>query len=335
MKPLHELGKAERREICQALEKIEPNPYADYPAFSRAVAGVVASGDIPDSLAGACARIRDDRRSGASSAHVLRNCPIDDVVPELDGDHPLEDKYEKKTTFIGEAFLELLAQLVETPLLAYASRFNGDFFIDVIAHNKYAGQQSGFSDGELVYHNDRTAHPVRADFTALLGMRCSDADAVYTNFVEGADLRAALGEAEQAVLRRPFFVTPYDPVTRDFNSSLSTSGHHAILEHEHSFRYRDTITTVADDAPGEAKDALIALKNALARAPKKRHRILTGDLFTFANQAGLHSREKIESHEPPGAPARWLLKTYAFADAPTAARHEGTWVDGIRGRVGP
>jgi L-asparagine oxygenase len=286
-------------------------------------------------LTGVCHRIRDDRRSGASSAHVLRNCPIDSVVPELDSDHPLEDKYEKKTTFIGEAFLELVAQLSGTPLLAYASRFNGDFFIDVIAHKKYAGQQSGFSDGELVYHNDRTAHPVRADYTALLGMRCSDLDLVYTNFVEGRDLRAALTAAEQASLRQPYFVTPYDPVSKDFNTALTTSGHHAILENEHSFRYRDTITTVAGDSPVAAKDALIALKNAIARAPKKRHRILTGDLFTFANQAGLHSREKIESHERKDAPARWLLKTYAFTDAQTADRHNSTWVDGIRGRVGP
>jgi L-asparagine oxygenase len=335
MNPLYELSEAERRELHQLLEKVDGNPYTDYPAFSATVAELVTSGAVPAFFTRSCHRIRDDRRSGASSAHVLRNCPIDTVVPELDGDQPLADKYRKKTTFIGEAFLLVLGQLLETPLLAYASRFNGDFFIDVIAHKKYAGQQSGFSDGELVYHNDRTAHPVRADFTALLGMRCSDRDLVYTNFVEGRDLRAALTEAEQAVLRQPWFVTPFDPVSKDFNTALTTSGHHAILEDEHSFRYRDTITMVADDSPVPAKDALIALKNALARAPKKRHRILTGDLFTFANQAGLHSREKIESHETPEAPARWLLKTYAFADAETAGRHSGTWVDGIPGRVGP
>lgn len=335
MKPLHVLSEAERREIFQILEKVTGNPYADYPAFSRSVTDIATTEGIPGFFTEVCTRIRDDRRSGASSAHVLRNCPIDTFVPELDGDHPLEDKYVKKTTFTGEAFLELLAQLVETPLLAYASRFNGDFFVDVIAHKKYAGQQSGFSDGELVYHNDRTAHPVRADFTALLGMRCSDRDLVYTNFVDGRELRSALTEAEQAVLRLPYFVTPFDPVSRDFNTALTTSGRHAILENEYSFRYRDTITAVADGSPLAAKDALIALKNALARAPKTRHRILTGDLFTFANQAGLHSREKIESHEPAGAPARWLLKTYAFTDAETADRHNGTWVDGIRGRVGP
>jgi hypothetical protein len=335
MNPLYELSEAEHDTLYGILEKVDGNPYTDYPAFSRAVTDVVSSGVVPAFFTDVCARIRDDRRRGTSSAHVVRNCPIDKVVPELDSDRPLEDKYEKKKTFVGEAFLELLAQLVETPLLAYASRFNGDFFIDVIAHKKYRGQQSGFSDGELVYHNDRTAHPVRADFTALLGMRCSERDLVYTNFVEGRDLLEALTEAEQKALRQAHFVTPFDPVTRDFNTSLTTSGHHAILEQEHSFRYRDTITTVAPDSPEEAKDALIAVKNALARTPKKRHRILTGDLFTFANQGGLHSREKIESHEGEDAPARWLLKTYAFTNAETADRHNGTWVDGIRGRVGP
>jgi L-asparagine oxygenase len=335
MEPQYELNEGERRELYQVLEKVGGNPYADYPDFSRRVAEVVAGGAVPTFFTEVCTRIREDRRSGTSSAHVVRNCPIDEVVPELDSDHPLEDKYEKKTTFVAEAFLELLAQLVETPLLAYASRFNGDFFIDVIAHKKYAGQQSGFSGGELVYHNDRTAHPVRADFTALLGMRCPERDLVYTNFVEGRDLLQSLTNAEQEVLRQPYFVTPFDPVTKDFNASLTTSGRHAILEQQCSFRYRDAITTVAPDSPTEAKDALIALKNALARAPKKRHRIRTADLFTFANQAGLHSREKIESYEGPDAPARWLLKTYAFADAQTADQHDGTWVAGIRGRVGP
>ncbi len=96
----------------------------------------------------------------------------------------------------------------------------------------------------------------------------------------------------------------------------------------------DTLTTVAPDAPPEAKDALIALKNVLVRTPKARHRILDRDLFTFANQDGLHSREHIEINDPARARTRWLMKTYAFRDSEAADRYADRWMDGVPGRVG-
>ena len=37
---------------------------------------------------------------------------------------------------------------------------------------------TGYSDSELFFHNDRTAHPVRADYTSLLGLRCPDDDLI-------------------------------------------------------------------------------------------------------------------------------------------------------------
>ncbi|MFF7983316.1 taurine catabolism dioxygenase TauD [Streptomyces sp. NPDC007901] len=334
MKPLYVLTDAERHDLRKALETVEEHPYRDYPAFSRAVTELAADGAVPAFLPEVCAAIREERAGGVSDAHALGNCPIDEEVPELGNDDPVGDKYERKHTFVAEAFHELFAQLAGTPLLAYATRFNGDFFTDVIAHNKYAGKQTGFTDGELVYHNDRTAHRIRADFISLLGMRCPEQDLVYTGFVAGRDMLARLTEAEQSVLRQPYFVTPFDVVSRDGNGGLTASERHPILENSHSFRYLDTHTTVAADSPEEAKDALISLKNALARAERKRHRVLTGDFFTFANQDGLHNRERLEIHDPERARSRWLLKTYAFRDHATADRLADSWVDGVRGRVG-
>jgi L-asparagine oxygenase len=333
MKPTYVMTDDERRSLHTALTGVTANPYQDYPSFSRAVAELVERHETPAFLSDECERIRADRESGASDAHVLRNCPIDTVVPLLDHDDPLADKYARRTTFVGEVFLELFARLVGTPLLAYATRFNGDFFIDVIAHNRYRGQQTGFSDGELVYHNDRTAHRVRADFITLLGMRCPEQDVVYTCFVGGRDLLAHLTDAEQEVLRWPYFSTPFDVVSKDNNTTLTRSDAHPILQNDHSFRYLDTHTTVAPDSPKEAKDALIALKNALARAEKTRHRIQAGDLFTFANQDGLHSRERLEVADPGVASARWLMKTYAFRDRTAADRFADGWVNGIAGLV--
>ncbi|KAA2266435.1 TauD/TfdA family dioxygenase [Solihabitans fulvus] len=334
MQPSHVFTDSQRDDLRAALETVDKNPYGDYSVFSRAVADVIDRGQVPRFLFEVTERIRTDREQGVSAAHVLRNCPVDQVVPVLDQEDPLADKYAKKKTFVAEAFLELFGQLVATPLLSYGARFNGDFFIDVIAINRYRGKQTGFSDGELAFHNDRTAHPVRADYITLLGMRCPDGDFTYTSFVDGRTLLAGLSEQDQHTLRLPYFVTPFDVLSKDNNRTLTVSEAHPILENDHSVRYVDTHTTVAADAPASAKNALLALKNVLVRSEKQRHRIRTGDLFTFANQDGLHSREHIEINDPERARTRWLLKTYAFRDRAAADRHNGRWQDGVVGRIG-
>jgi L-asparagine oxygenase len=334
MRPSYVLSDIERDELFEVLKSVYKNPYEDYSGFSRAVTDITSRGDVPTFFADACDQIRKEREAGISDAHVLRNCPIDEVVPMLDHDDPLKDKYAKKKTFIGETMLALFAHLVQTPLMAYATRFNGDFFTDVVAINRYSGKQTGFSDGELVYHNDRTAHAVRADFISLLGMRCPEEELTYTSFVEGRALKALLTEDEERLLRERYYITPFDVFSRDNNTALTVSEKHPIMENHHSIRYLDTHTTVAPDAPPEAKDALIAVKNALTRAEKKRHRILTGDLFTFANQDGLHNREKIEVIDPERSRSRWLLKTYAFRDEAAAQRHSDRWIGGVKGLVG-
>jgi hypothetical protein len=328
------LTDGEQAQLTERLMSIKGNPYEDYLEFRRMVSEMIAEGGIPDRLTRATEQIRTDRAEGTAEAHVLRNCPVDEDLPVIGNEDPSAEKKRQKTTFVGEAFLELLAQLTRTPLLSYAARFGGDFFIDVVAINKYLGQQTGYGGGEVVFHNDRTAHPVRADFITLLGMRCPPGDLVYTGFVSGRLLLAELSPQTQQVLRRPYFVTPFDVVSKDANGDLDSTPAHAILSETASLRYLDTHTTAAQDAPVEAKDALLALKNALARVPKQRHRMQKGDVLTFANQHGLHNREQIEISDPERALQRWLLKTYSFADQAAADVHRDTWIDGIPGKVG-
>lgn len=334
MKALLILTDAERSQLVEEFETISVNPYHDYLAFSAAVSGIVTGGGVPERLIIAAKQIREERASGAAEAHVLSNCPVDEDLPVLGNDDPSAEKKRSKTTFIGECFLETLAQLTETPLLAYANRFGGDFFIDVVAIRKYLGQQTGYNGGEVVYHNDRTAHPVRADYITLLGMISPPEDLVYTGFVPGRRLIAELSPQIQQVLREPHFITPFDVVSKDANAALDTTPKHAILSGDYSLRYLDTHTTVAEDAPVAAKDALLALKTALTRVPKERHRMLKGDILTFANQRALHNREQIEITDPDRALTRWLLKTYAFADQAAADVHRDAWIDGIPGKVG-
>src|SRR5947207_8734622 len=164
-------------------------------------------------------------------------------------------------------------------------------------------------------------------------MCCPDAPD-YTTFVDGHSLLAQLSIKDQEVLRQPYFITPFDAFSKAGNSSLTNSGTHAILENHHSFRYLDTHTTAAPGGPVSAKDAIIALQNAIVRANKQRHRLRTADLFTFANQDGLHNREIPEVTDPERARTRWLLKTYAFRDPASARRFAGEWVGGVEGRVG-
>lgn len=333
MSPNYIFSASESATLASVLANIKANPYIDYEAFHSEVEALSQSQLVPVFFRTLCAEIRNDRDSGVSDIHALRNCPIDSFVPVLDLDNPVEDKYRKKTTYIGEGFLLLFSILLKTPLLAYGSRNNGDFFTDVIAINRYSGQQTGFSDSELVYHNDRTAHAVRADFITLLGLRCPVDDLVYTGFIDGKKILERLTLAHQAILRQPYFVTPFDVYSRDTNGNQVRSDLHPVLENHHSFRYLDAFTRVAPGKPEEAKDALLAMRDALALADKTRFRLRTGDLLTFTNQDGLHNRERIDVHDLEGTRQRWLLKTYAFRNANAAARHADKWVAGVPGRV--
>lgn len=333
MKPIHVFTEDERTRLSAFLGTVTDNPYTDYPAFARSITDLATRPGLPGHLVDVLAGVRRERSAGSTNIHALRNCPMDAEIPRLSGVNPVADKRARKKTFLAETFLALVAQLTETPLMAYSSRNNGDFFTDVVAIDRYSGLQTGFSDSELVYHNDRTAHWARADYIALLGLRCPEQDFIYTSFVDGRQLLEHLSARAEAILRQPYFVTAFDVYSRDTNSGQTVSGLHPIFEDEYHVRYFDTFTTVGPGAPDVAKDALLAMHDALTRATKQRHRLLTGDLLLFANQAGLHSRDKMEINDAQRARSRWLLKTYSFADDATADRFADRWHDGVRGRI--
>src|SRR5919198_4834282 len=132
MQPFYEFTDAQRYGLHTLLESGPADPYLDYLAFARQIAEL-ARDDVPEFFRDVCSGIRAERESGVSDTHVLRNCPIDAVIPELDHDDPVADKRAKKKTFVGEAFLALFGRLTATPLMAYGSRNSGDFFTDVVA----------------------------------------------------------------------------------------------------------------------------------------------------------------------------------------------------------
>ncbi len=317
----YDFSDVEKKSIFDVLNSVKINPYREYSSFKREVNILIVESKVPAKFLEVCAKIKDERRLLGINAQLLRNLPIDEVIPEFDQYDPVNDKYRKKTTFIGETLLELFSQLTGSPLLAYRTRNNGDFFHDVYADKKYTNTQTQKTDGELYFHNDRTAHPVRADFLSLLGMRCNEQNLIYTGYLDGKDILSGLSEESQYWLRQPHYITPFDEVSRDSNANQIDSDKHIVLENLHTFRYYDTRTTFAYDAPQSAIKALLELKTAMTKAKKERVAINTGDLFSFANQDSLHNRDIVKVMDKDAAEKRWLLKTYSFRNEEAMSNH--------------
>ncbi|WP_203561416.1 taurine catabolism dioxygenase TauD [Ideonella livida] len=333
MQPFLHLSEHDKEALTSTFLKLSTNPYSEYLAFKEEISHLATSSALPDALTSACERILVARETGGEAAYLLRNCPLDPEVPVFDQDDPVTDKYRQKRTFVAEGFLALFAELTGSPLLAYSTRNNGDFFHDVYAHNRYRNTQTQKTDGELYFHNDRTAHPVRADYLALLGMRSDPRNLIYTGYIDGRDILRLLPAHCQEALRQPLFHTPYDEYSRDSNTLQVDSKPHTVLEESHCFRYYDTRTRPLPAAPVEAWDAMLALKDALVRTTRQRVRLGVGDLFSFPNQAGLHNREILELSYPVQARRRWLLKTYSFRSPEYMRRFREAFTTGVDGFV--
>ncbi|MDF2524495.1 MAG: taurine catabolism dioxygenase TauD, partial [Clostridiales bacterium] len=307
------------------------SPYTNYPAFHEKIATTINEGNLPDFFVTLCEKISIDRKN-SRHIHVLKNCPIDKNLPDLDLNNPVEDKRKFKKTFLGEAFLGTFAYLLNSPLFSYASRNNGDFFTDVIRINRFNGKRTGFTDGDLIYHNDRTSHPVKADYIALLGMRCPKNDLVYTDIIDGKDIIKNLSQKYIEILSQKIFYTAVDDLTRENNKDWDKSKQHAIINGEKVW-FQDTLTKPITSAPAEATEAVLAFRDAMTKAPKYRHRLEKGDLLVFPNQYALHDRERIEVNHPEEASKRWLLKTYTFENPKLAEEYSKYWANGVYGCV--
>jgi alpha-ketoglutarate-dependent taurine dioxygenase len=236
-------------------------------------------------------------------------------------------KYVTKTTFISEAFVAFVAELSGSPMMAYSATNEGRFFDDVVAIGHYRGTQSAFSDRDLVFHNDRSAHWVRPDLVALLALRSPEDEITYTTYVDGTDLLRLIPTDHRDTLRQAHFITDFSSAGVAYDAQP-----HPIVVGR-SIRYVDTVTSVVPTAPVVARDALIALKNALALVEKRRHRLVTGDLLIFENQEGLHCREKMEVRPHDHTRTRWLLKTYFFRHSAAADAYADKWYHGIPGLI--
>ena len=238
--------------------------------FGESIVEKVRREKVPSFFSSLCETIKRTEKKDGKYNHLIRNLPIDQNLPMLDSDDPVNDKYLRKKTFLGESLLELVSHLLNLPLLAYQTRNNGDFFHDVYPVSKYRNTQTQKTDSDLYFHNDRTAHIVRPDYLILLGLRCYEGNRIYTGYVDGKDIIKRLSKKDQDSLRKGYYETPFDAYSQDSNKVQVKSEVHPVLKNQHSFRYYDTRTRIVEQAPPEAYYSLIALKNAITTAPKRQ-----------------------------------------------------------------
>ena len=330
---INDIQLADTEALVSLFETITISPYVSYPGFARAVARLIE--DNLDALSGLepVREIFQKAQGGHRKVALVRGCPIDRSVPVFDQDDPVRDKHRVKTSFVGETLLEVIAQLGGMPILSYTTRNDGDFFQDVYAQNQFSGTQTQKTDSDLYFHNDRTAHTIRADVLCLLGMRCDPANIINTQYIHGEDILVLIEDELHDVLRQNHFTTPFDEISKASNALQVESGRHAILIERSAFRYYDTRTTVAADAPPIAWRALAAVKTAITKAPRLRVPIQEGELFIFPNLQGLHSRDRVHVPNPDTARQRYLLKTYNFWDRSRCDRFGDYFVTGVPGLV--
>ena len=323
--------------IYELLSRIVSNPYQDYNAFKKEIEHMIYQNkDQLTDFINLCNTIITDRQN-QSNIHHIKNCVIDKIIPIFDPENPVDSKYEKKKTFIAEGFLLLFSICTKSPILGYETRNNGDMYQDVYSQSKYADTQTQKAAGDLYFHNDRTAHEIRADILCLLGMRVNPKNHSYTGYVDGTSLLENISKEYQQVLRGPYFTTPFDLYSSDSNALQENSGKHSILFNDHSFRYYDTRTTYATDINSPestiAKEALLSLKDAIQLTKKHYIKINTSDLLCIPNQEGLHCRINIDISSEEDHKKRYLLKTYNFNSIESCSKYASSFFKNTAGLV--
>jgi L-asparagine oxygenase len=310
--------------LIDSFKSVISNPYAQYYEFKEEVKNLVKT--LPDFMHNLCNSIINERKMD-EVVHFIRNCPIDTNVEKFDYHNLSADKYDKKKTFISETFLQVFAELTDTPIFRYDTSgliVQNSFFYEVygIIQHKKPGHVK-----EVAWHNDENHNKVMADYLVLLGMRSCNVNLVFTSLIDCREVLKNLTPKVQETLRKKYYY--------DFSGKNDTPSFHSdiiidkapILIDAHCFRYCSTRTQCLPDSPVEARDALIALHDAIVKSPKERFQITEGDLLCFSNRHNLHNRDIIKIENWEEAHHRWLMKTFNFQDSHKAKEQSVYFVD--------
>ena len=288
--------------------KISANPYTNYANFRVCINKLIENNEcISDDFMKLC--FHKQKMDQYKDPYVfLKNCPVDPDLPFLDFETPVDDKRNRKKTYVAEAFLELYARLMGQEPIGYINVNDGDIFQDIRPMNKLINTQSQKASKTIYFHKDLANHFVRPDWVNILGLRASKENEIYTSFVRNRDLLNYLDDKLHAVLREPIFYTPYDDLTlSSSNKKLGRAPNHPVLGGTESYdiRFFENRTEGVTDQAKEVIEEIVKVLHAL----KQRLHILKGDFIGSANNECIHNKEVIRIGDEAAVNNRWLMKT--------------------------
>lgn len=316
---------AERDRLVADLEGISVNPYENYPGFRQVVESYRQS--LPgDSRFAEFVAVVADRDVYEYPCVTMANCPIDDELPVLDFEDPVNDKRRRKRTYVSEAFLQLYAVMAGQYPIGYLNVNDGDVFQDIHPLKRLADTQSQKALHDIYFHKDLANHFVRPDWVNILGLRGSESNKVYTSYTRNKDVLDELDDKTLEILSERNFYTPYDDLTvAGGRVELGDADRHQVVggvaEYDiRVFENRTVGLTV------EAQTALYKLVRVLHRN-KQRYHILPGSFLGEANNESIHCKEILEVGDLVGLQNRWLQKTVNVRDVRPHDRHMVTGSD--------
>ena len=295
------------RDLLYDVLDVDINPYREYGRFLDRIR-TIARNEVPSFFRELCRDIaaRDVR---VQPVHYLQNCPIDRTVPVLDYDDPLTSKHEQKRTFVAEAFLSLISELLGTTIVGYRTANRGDMFHDIHPMRALAHTQSQKTQDTLHFHADIPNNKVRPDWVYLLSLRNSRANRVYTTFVRLADVLMNLDESLKELLKRPLYYAPREHVHVYGGQPDGFTALKPMLITERGYTFLAYFESRTSSDSREGREALAALSAVL-------HRLSTSiflderDFVALSNNASMHGRKVEEITDPEAQRNRWLLKTW-------------------------
>lgn len=259
---------------------------------------------IPTSIKRACYEVAS---ATPTPVLLIKNLPVDSDLPLS----PMDGNWQnQKQTFISEASLFSVAQLIGTP---YGINLERDgHFIDQVCASKSvpSNAQTSAARGSLHWHTELPGYPsLRPDVICLMCLRGDPS--VYTLVSSINELEAQLKQHEIAILREPIFrfrlsgsfhkdqkieqFAPAQPVIKGPSGSLGLVAAFNGVHCEHS----------------EGLKALERLKE-LIDLPENQYGISLepGDLLLVSNRNSLHSKIVLGKPRPTDGKHRWLQRTY-------------------------
>ncbi|MCE8007533.1 TauD/TfdA family dioxygenase [Aestuariivita sp.] len=312
---------AERATLTDWLD-IPLNPYREPGAFLALIRDMVDH-ETPTFLTELCARLSaapvEDK-----VCYYLKNCPVDPEIPMLGFEDQLNEKYRLKKTFVGEAFLAVVTELMGTDIISYRTANNGDLFQDIHPMRELAHTPSQKTVDTIKFHADIPNNRVRPDWVYLLSMRNTPENKVYTVVVSLKEVFSRLSDDDISLLRQPIFYSPHDTIHVHGGQEPGFTPKKPILITEGGREYLAFFegNTTSDDPRGLA---VIDRVSAILHEIGKDFFLYERDLLVMSNNTAVHARRVDEVTNVDAHRNRWLLKTWNVDDI---TRHTRNLVPG-------